>query len=181
MRGQDEAITLYFGARTSDKRLRIYDKTLESNGKVLGNRWEAQFRRKAAGETFKYWRNCWRQAPERVSSLLARLVLGIIDFRERNDDDTDRNRCKPLRWFTALIVAVNADPLRIVVQPEEKSMQRSINWVNRSGASTLAMIKISLEDDLLPYIERLVVEGAAKLTYMRREAAFRTGQHELLQ
>ena len=179
-RGEDEAVTIYFGSRKSDKRLRIYDKTLESKGKVFGNRWEAQFRRKAAGEAFRFWCTEWKFSPSTVSNALARLVLGIIDFRKRGDDDDDRHRCEPLPWFSALIKAVDAEPMRIVVQPEEKTMQRSINWVNRSVASTLAMIKISLADEFLPYIERMVTEGGAKLSNMRREVAYLTGQHELL-
>lgn len=180
MRGESEAVTLYFGARSSDKRLRIYDKTLESKGICLGNRWEAQYRRRAANEVFNYWLDSYRSSPQTVSTALARLVLGIIDFRERDDDDTDRNRCKPLDWFSSLIVAVNAAPFKIVAKPKEKHMQRSINWVNRSVASTLAMIKISLSDEFMPYIERMVAEGGAKLNNIRREIAYTTTQHELL-
>lgn len=180
MRGESEGVTLYFGARSSDKRLRIYDKTLESKGIIKGNRWEAQYRRKAATEAFEYWLDSYRRSPKTVSTALARLVLGIIDFRKRDDDDTDRNRCQPLEWFSSLIVAVNAAPFRIVIKPKEKSMQRSINWVNRSVASTLAMIKISLSDEFMPYIERMVTEGAAKLNNIRREIAYTTTQQELL-
>jgi hypothetical protein len=179
-RGHTDAITLYFGARSSDRRLRIYDKTLESKGKVIGNRWEAQFRRKAAGEVFRYWCDAWKRSPNTVSSALARIVLGVIDFRDRGDGDADRHRCEPLKWFQSFIEAVNADPLRLAVKVEEKTMQRSINWVNRSVSSTLAMIKISLGAEFMPYIEKVVSEGGAKLNNLRREIAYLASPHELL-
>lgn len=179
-RGEPEGVTIYFGARASDKRLRIYDKTLESKGRILGNRWEGQFRRKAAGEVFRFWCDAWRRSPNTISNALARVVLGIIDFRKRGDDDTDRHRCEPVEWFQSLIEAVNVDPMRIVVKAEEKKMQRSLNWVNRSVGSTLAMIKISLGSEFMPYIERVVNEGGAKLNNLRREIAYLSSPDELL-
>ena len=44
--------TVYFGSRESEVFMRVYDKTAESKGERIGNRWEAEFKGKKANACF---------------------------------------------------------------------------------------------------------------------------------
>lgn len=167
-RGELEGVSIYFGSRSSDKRLRIYDKTIESKGKTLGNRWEAQFRRKAAYEVFSLWLSAVEKGDGVTCRLLQNIVLGLIDFRQRDDNDKDRKRCHLLSWYQFLLEHLKAIPARISVPKVEQSAQKSINWVNRSVGSTLAGLSIILKSDFSGWLESVISSGASRLTNARR-------------
>lgn len=179
-RGEIEGTTIYFGSRSSDKRLRIYDKTIESKGKILGNRWEGQFRRKAAFEVFSLWLSAVEQGEQVTSRLLQNIVMGLVDFRHRNDNDKDRQRCLRLTWFEFMLKHLSAIPARISVPKIEQTAQKSINWVKRSVGSTLAGLKIILNEDFPAFIQEVISEGAARLTNARRAIINDTDVAELL-
>lgn len=180
LRGELEGVSIYFGSRSSDKRLRIYDKTIESKGKTLGNRWEAQFRRKAAYEAFSLWLSAVERGEGVTRHLLQNIVLGIVDFRHRDDNDKDRKRCVQLSWYQFMLEHLKAVPARISVPKVEQSAQKSINWVKKSVASTLAGLSIILHDDFSGWLQRTIAEGSAKLTNARRAIIHDADVMELL-
>lgn len=179
-RGEIEGVTIYFGSPASDKRLRIYDKTVESKGKILGNRWEAQFRRKAAYQVFSLWLEAVEKGTEAVRTILQDIVVGVIDFRIRDDDDTDRRRCKRCAWFTRLLEIIRAVPARIRLPEIEQTAQRSINWLKKSVAQTLGTLDILLQDEFPAFVEGLVKSGVTKISNKKWRLIEETDIGELL-
>lgn len=178
-RGQDKGVTLYFGSAKSDKRLCIYDKTIESKGKILGNRWEARFQRKAAREVLYMW---IQEAIERTDELgkwYSDIVTGVIDFRDRTGADPNRGRCKLLGWFRKFLRSLCASPCRVRVPIEVPSLQKSIDWVGRSVAPTLALIKRVLKSDFTGYIETAIREGGERIPNSKRRMADSSNIHVL--
>lgn len=179
-RGEIEGTTIYFGSRSSDKRLRVYDKTIESKEKILGNRWEAQFRRKTAYEVFSLWLSTVEKGKEPTARLLQNIVVGVVDFRERDNDSKDRNRCPRLPWFGDMLAYLGANPARISITKIEQTAQRSINWIKRSVGSTLAGLQIILRDEFQPFLQEVISSGATRLTNARRATIYDTDVEQLL-
>lgn len=178
-RGKTEGRTIYFGAPSSDKRLRIYDKTIESGGVVDANRWEAQFRRKAAQVVFKHWLETSKNGPQGSDRMLQNYVLGLIDFRERDDDDPNRKRKKPLIWYTELCELLSSCPAVVRIAAVVQSAQSSIDWVAKSVAPSLAMLRAVLGDGYEKYINSVVDEGVAKMSRIRRRLIETTDKEQL--
>ena len=83
--------TRYLGAASSDRRLRVYDKNVESGGKVDAIRWELQARRKAAEKCLHDLGNgAWGE-------VIRRYLVGLIDFRVHDSavEVEDRTRWAP--------------------------------------------------------------------------------------
>lgn len=179
-RGEIEGVTIYFGSRASDKRLRIYDKTIESKGATLGNRWEAQFRRGAAYEVFSVWLKACEMGERTTARVLQNIVLGLIDFRSRDNDDPNRSRCPRLAWFEAMLSILSSEPARISVTKVEQSLQKSIDWIKRSVGSTLASLRAVLGTEYASFIDRAATEGGERLSITRRLMMERADKRELL-
>jgi hypothetical protein len=179
-RGEIEGVTLYFGAKSSDKRLCIYDKTIESKGKILGNRWEARFRRKAACEVFSLWLSTITEGEAPTCRLLQNVVLGLIDFRDRTGADPNRERCDRLGWFAHLLSILSATPARISAAKIVLSAQKSVRWLGKSVASTLAGVRCVLKEDFREYLSNLIDDGASKMSNLRRQTMLMTDKEELL-
>lgn len=178
-RGQPRGKTIYFGSPKSDKRARWYDKFAESGGKQTGNRAEGQFRRKSADSVFYDWLDGHDHGADYVARLLQNFVLGLIDFRERDEDDKSRARCSLLGWYKSLLDLLRANPARVVVKVVEQTVQKSIDWLSRSVAQTIAVIKIALGHDFDGYIAQLIIGGGEALNNKKRYIATTTDK-ELL-
>jgi phage replication initiation protein len=179
-RGELEGVTLYFGSRHSDTRLRIYDKTIESKSRICGNRWEAQLRRKKAQAAFELWLSAIPKGEPVVCRVLQNIVLGIIDFRIRDDDDTDRNRCRPLIWFTNLLSNLRACPARLAIAKVEQSAQKSINWIKKSVAPTMLTLKKILGADFKTFMAESMFDALSGLSIAKQMMIDSTDKKQLL-
>lgn len=179
MRGKTRGRTIYFGSPKSDKRSRWYNKFIESKGKQKGNRAETQYRRKPANLVFHQWIDRQSSEPESVPRMLQNLVLGAIDFRLRNEDSKSRERCSLLEWYSALCELLSATPARIAIKAEEQTVQKSIDWLKKSVAQSLASIKIALQGDFPGYLDRLIFQGAEVLNNQKRYIAQTTDRSRL--
>lgn len=178
-RGQDEGISIYFGSPQSDKRLCIYDKGQESNGRIQGNRWEGRFRRKAAKQVLLSWLNTYNENRQVTARFLQNTVLGIVDFRDRLSDDANRDRCPQLPWYRALCNKLSAKPARIVVEQVKQTAQKTIDWVEKAVAPSIATLKTILGDDFPAFFSRIVAEGGERLTIARRKIIEQTEKEQL--
>lgn len=179
-RGEIESLTLYFGSPSSDKRLRIYDKEIQSDKATLGNRWEAQYRRKCANEVFGLWVSAASDQPSLVPRVLQNLVVGLIDFRYRGPEDQDRERCDLLGWFDNLLTLLSATPVKVVAPKVKQSIQKSINWISRSVAQSLAGVRAVLSQDFESWIEATIKEGGERLTNQKRYLIETTEKQQLI-
>jgi hypothetical protein len=179
-RGEDEGTSLYFGAVTSDKRLCIYDKFIESGGKINGNRWEARFRKRAAKEVFSQWLKIAKEAPEALPRAMQNWVLGLIDFRDRTGTDPNRERCKVLPWFADLCEVLAATPARVRVSTPVQSIQKSIDWVIKAVAPSLFSIQSVLAEKFPKFLENLLSLGSSNLSNIRRRLLADANRAELI-
>ena len=62
--------TMYFGSRQSEAFLRVYDKTIESRGKRIGNRWESEFKGKKAINAYTNGSQQWQMTSEQLIGCL---------------------------------------------------------------------------------------------------------------
>lgn len=179
-RGDDEGITVYFGHPQSHKRLRIYDKWIESKGKIPGIRWEAQFRKAVARDVLFTILEKIDESIEAATDYYKSLVTGIIDFRNRAGGDRNRFRCKVLPWFARFCKRLAASPIRVIEPKREPLVQRSIDWINKSVAQSLSVVKKVLDSDFQQFIENVIDEGGQKLNNRKRELVARTDRRDLI-
>lgn len=178
-RGQDIGVTVYFGHPSSHKRLRIYDKDAESKGKVTGIRWEAQFRKAVAHDVLFTILEKIDDDVEKATDYFKSVVTGVIDFRDRSGADPNRARCPRLPWFEYFCNALAACPIRLVAEKREPLIQRSIDWINKSVAQSLSVVKKVLGDDWPAFIETTINAGGEKLNNRKRQLISITAKDSL--
>lgn len=178
-RGQDIGMTCYFGSPSSSRRLRVYDKTVESNGTVLGNRWEVEFRKKLAKETLYQWLESIDDNEETAARFCKNIVIGAIDFRDRSSDDANRNRCERLHWFQAFIAKLSATVVTIRAAIQKPTIQRSIDWIKKSVAPTLSSLKTVLQADFPLFLDAMLQQGSDRLNNLRRKQIATTNKEQL--
>lgn len=179
-RGEDIGVTVYFGSPQSDKRLRVYDKTVESNSVVVGNRWEAEFRRKAATEALNQWIEASVNDKKDVAQWCKDTVLGVVDFRNRSSGDPNRFRCPVLGWFKRFCKRLSASPIRVRVAAPTITVQKSIDWVIKSVAPTLSIIRDVLKGDYNKFISEAMTEGNCRLPLTKRRLITTTSKQQLV-
>jgi len=178
-RGESGGVAEYFGSPSSDKRLVVYDKTAESNGVTLGNRWEARFRRKAAKQALYEWLNAHNGQAREVVEWCQNTVTGVIDFRDRSGDDPNRFRCERLNWFRTFIKRLGSSPARIRVAIAAVTIQKSVDWVVKSVAPTLALIRSVITTDFEAFLSLAMSEGGERLNLQKRRLAETTEKQQL--
>lgn len=169
-RGADVGKTVYFGSPASDKRLRVYDKTVESNGERDCIRWELELRRKKADVFGKDWLWRYAESADRANSHMVSVVLGAVDFRNRAEDsDKNRERCLPLDWWTAMVNRLKVLPVAVRVPVVVTSVQKSVDWLKKSVASSLSSVSKVLGVDWPSFLDDLLYEGGVRMSLVRRE------------
>jgi hypothetical protein len=162
--------TVYFGSPSSDKRLRVYDKEIESGGAKLGIRWEVELRRDKANTVFSQLSSSFASGAKHLASLLRNLVVGAVDFRDRsNDEEKNRDRCRPLDWWLEFKAAVNAAGVKISVPTVSPMVQKNIDWLRKQVAPSLAVVVGVLKIDAEKFVSDLIAEGNRRLSNARRE------------
>ena len=123
--------TIYFGSRQSDAFMRCYDKTVESKGKRIGNRWETEFHDKKADRYLKEWLSAMESDERTASKLLVSMVLGTVDFRDRTKGgkgrEKNRERCAVLPWFDEMCKMLKSIPVRLRIARPQQSLQRTVD------------------------------------------------------
>ena len=137
--------TIYFGRRTSDVFLRVYDKYLEQNRKEKKSdslpfnitswvRWEMELKNERANAA--------------VDSIVAGMDLGevIVGILSRyirfiNLDDSNRSRCSTVEKWQSFINGIK--PLSLYVPTVEKTIDDKKKWLDYQVAPTIAAVLIS--------------------------------------
>jgi len=171
--------TVYFGSTSSDKRLRVYDKTVESKGIKDCIRWEVEFRRAKATECFDSWLHACDGSANAVTDYLRAVVVGAIDFRDRSSDDPNRERCPLLSWWSDMLDRLKVAPIAVTVKIVAPTIQRSIDWLKRQVAPTLAAVSGVLESEFSLFMSELLFEGVVRLPNHKREEMLGTDKEQL--
>ena len=157
--------SVVFGSPQSDKRLTFYNKAVESGGELQCDRWEVRLRDFKAHQVFEQFACLPRQQFRlEAAQLLGAIVTGSIDFIDREQGDKNLDRCPRLKWWQALIDRVG-EVVRLPAKKRELTVSRSVNWLIKSVAPTLAMLSevfgFSTYEDLM---QQLMEGGKRRLS-----------------
>ena len=164
-----QGMTVYFGSRQSEALMRVYDKTVESKGERIGNRWETEFKGKKADKALREWLSAMADDERKASSLLVDMVFGTVDFRDRSKGDKNRKRCPRLKWFDEMCKMLSAVPVRLRIPRPKISLQRSLDYVKKSVAPTLASIHKALGSEFPEWLSKQIEDGNRRMTLVRRK------------
>jgi hypothetical protein len=179
-RGGAVGQTVYFGSPSSDKRLRVYDKTVESKGSRDCIRWEVEFRRKKSVAFMDSWMSAMSKSDDKALQLMVSSVVGAVDFRQRHlSGDKERARCKSLVWWVAMKKRLSSEGIRIRVPVVVQSLQRGIDWIKRAVAPTLSAVCTVLGQNAKSFMDELMYEGAVRMSSQKRELVRVTVESDL--
>jgi len=151
--------TIYFGSPQSDKVLRVYDKTIESDGEIDAIRWEAQYRDDKANKIFEKWLEFDpKDIGTHSAQFLASTVTGCVSFCDRSDDEAHIERCALLPWWEKFL-ELTAKGVRIIVAKKKAILEDTLNWLNRQVMPGLAMVKKIFGDGFDSYLDSEIAGG----------------------
>jgi len=142
--------TIYFGSRSSERLLRIYDKAAEQVKKAGGNaampdefwvRVELELkgdRAKVAGQMIVDHRETWQ-------ILGAGWIRDFVDFKEPELEDINKARWETSRWWLDFLD--NAAKCKIPIKREEQTIERIVAWVDKQVAPSLFVLSATVGHD----------------------------------
>lgn len=132
--------TVYFGSPASNKQLRVYDKTVESQGRIDAIRIEVQFRKAAAEAAVQCILAASEGEGSGCGSQLSRLVTGAVVFPDNATGDKNVNRRSLLPWYRKLVRRLGKG-FRLKLAKREVLLEKTEAWINHSVVGSLAMLE----------------------------------------
>lgn len=166
---REEKLTI--GRRSSEFYLRIYDKFLESKGKINAIRVEQELKGKLAlgaaklliekafsafGATANFDNFSFPAFCDTVLGILAKK----IDFRDKHSNNNITRRDRLPFWDKFLHQAA---ALKVEIKKVVHKIDKVIDWVAESVAASLATLQAYFADDFLDYLKGLLDLGQAKM------------------
>lgn len=156
--------TQYCGVKNGGKSYtRIYQKEASSV------RVERQFVKRDACLVFADLVNCYDNRDTSVSLVETQYFKKIcsysisgINFIHRVSKHLDR--CSELRWWTAFKKACESEAITFPSVTREESLEKKKAWVERSVATSLAMIKKWMGASFSDWLYSIISNGAERLT-----------------
>nr|DAX00834.1 MAG TPA: Replication initiation factor [Inoviridae sp.] len=136
--------TIYMGTRKSDIMLRLYDKQLEQQKKEVAVtcpwvRWEFEIKKERADSFAK------EVIHNQQFGVLGMQLLSWY-LRFINQDDSNKSRCSTLPLWDEFIN--NVGKLKLSINKSEKSVEKSLMWVQRQCAPTIAGLVMANAGDI---------------------------------
>ena len=135
----DTGETVYLGAPKSDRRLRVYDKSFESDGLIDAIRWELQERRRAAEKAADDLAN------GELNEVIRSRIIGFVDFRELESAPRIQDRD---RWELYEELMEGADKAQAYLPVDDKSIEEIEEWFVKYYGPILAMLLLYHGGDL---------------------------------
>jgi len=136
--------TVYLGAPGSRQRLRVYDKGLESLGKMNCIRWELESRKQAA-ETMAV-----ALAYQDWGSVMVSRLVGFVDFRDANSHSEVEERQR-LPWFQLLVGLARKASAYLPKVP--RTVEEVVCWLDNAIGPSLAVAMRFWKGDLAPLLD----------------------------
>ncbi len=155
---EQPGLTIYMGSTSSDKMLRMYDKSVESKGEKDCYRWEAQFRRFKANVVFHEW-----LSPDCDENYLASIVVGCVDFLDKSSGDHHVDRLPLLPWWEEFLFFVGQGT-RIPCKKVVASLQKVVDWIGNSVAPSLMRIFATHPEEFMPWLQCSMDEAFERFT-----------------
>lgn len=160
------------GSRTSQLFSRIYDKFVESKGKINTIRWELEFKADFAvicfdyiyKRSFPYLENPKRQfefsADGYRASILA-ILKSRFDFRDPSTA-TQKFRRKSSQWWVAFCEGIESAQVSVPKSPP--AIDKTIRWVTESVGTSLNLLSKYLGGDFPDFLAGVIEYSESKLT-----------------
>ena len=147
--------TSYVGAPSSDRRMRVYDKDLESKNKthhIAAVRWELQQRNEAAESLMAALTTPGR----RWQDVITQALVSFVDFRDEasHSEVEKRDRCS---WFELLVGAVKR--ANVYAARDPGTIHDRIAWLKQQIAPTLALVTYFWGGDVSSDYAEMLKEG----------------------
>lgn len=173
--GQELGSTLYFGQQSSDIQIRFYEKNFERlaagkelEEKLIGwNRTEIQMRRERANAMALYLINEDVIEEVTVGEIAAGVLRNYISFCIRNND-ANKSRWQVCKWWDKFLGDV--EPLKLTLIAPDKTIERTMAWLDNSVAPSLAMVFTALDGDI-DKIKELIINGQERMTKQQIQMA----------
>lgn len=151
--GQKTGYTVNVGSRVSESFLRIYNKLLEQRARNVDTGDIAHWVRvelELKGEKADVFgrvlaATATNEIEKTAGELCAELLLGLIDFKEANEAETNKSRWQTSLWWGEFVHTTRK--LKLSIPKDKKTLQDSKDWIEKSVSSTLSMIILSRDDD----------------------------------
>lgn len=143
--GRYAGFTLYFGSPNSEKRVRYYDKSIESQGEIDSFRLEAQLRRSSADIVCDLIYQIDIASDDFLAlyvDLLKNIVVGSIDFLDRSvDGDRKRiDRSERLPFWLNFLKRLDAYGIKVSPIRPKASLHKTVRWIGRQVQTSLALL-----------------------------------------
>jgi hypothetical protein len=156
-----DGFTYYMGSSGSDKLYRFYDKNVESNGDIDCHRLEAQFRD-------DWCKSVWASllladTDKKFHQTIVDCVCQPIDFYDVDECSGEKI---PLKWWSDFKEAVSFQGVHLSCGRIKTSIERSLEWVEKSVERTLATIETyyeRIEQDFGEYLNARLEAGRRKI------------------
>jgi hypothetical protein len=165
--GRDGGETIYFGARGKNgagKYLRVYDKSVESQGAIDAIRIEVELSSKKARD---FWGLLVTADMQSAPAILLGAIAASIRFAQCRDNSGRSDRSENLPVWDELV----GDAVAVVWSPciKQDSLQKSIKWLKHQVAGTFASVLEAISrihgdtDSCLRFFYELWAEGEEKI------------------
>lgn len=154
---QREGHTVYFGNRTSDCMVRVYDKGAEqrAKGRLVDGHWcrvEMELKQERAQGMALAIVECGFAAVPKV-------LKSYMDFKQQGTH-SQRERWQTCEWWAEFLATM--EKLQLSVDPVYRTLERSFEWIRAQVAPTLSMMLQAWGGDLGPLME-LIRAGSTRL------------------
>ena len=130
---KERGTSIVLGSPKSDKRVTIYDKAVESKGRISSIRVEVRLRDELAQRVWdKLFPTFWK--PE----LVVDYILGTVSFLEKHGKNLCRG--KILGWWRQFLGYVAASPKKVKRMPRLRTIEKTASWLRRQVAPTLTAL-----------------------------------------
>lgn len=151
--------TQYIGSKQGNKTLYIYDKFLQSEGKLDCVRWEVRWKDELADVRFRRIYHELRENREGIGNIFASMTVGAVDFVDRQNADSKwaAARVKDLPRYAFWQEFVDAlGSIHIPISAPEVTAEKVVGWINYQVATSLAALsEINGVDKVAAALSRL--------------------------
>jgi DNA relaxase NicK len=156
---KDIGRTVYLGSTLSDRLIRIYDKEVESKGKIKSIRYELQARDDLANSYFVSYFSY--NDGDLGGYAISASAVASVEF-VRRDGSSRLDRSERLDWWATWVDMVGHG-VRISRQPRSTGLTEKRQWIEKQVAGTLALIHDCMgKQRYYEWISAVVREAAHK-------------------
>lgn len=164
--GELTSYGFYFGKRSADTSICVYDKKLEQESKLRGGELSLDKQKELEkGWTRLELRNRNKRSQALVEkiiaegwSVVASVLRGYLDIRNVTKTQDNKMRVSVVKWWGAFTSW--ADSARLKVDGVAKTMQAAMNWLDRQVGTVLAMVKTVMPENYSGLVEGIMDRGA---------------------